>query len=125
MSHINGTELTSLLLSLLHHCLNATTAKPPLNHTKTSAASQGVFYILLVLAMFSFFSFAVMFRFIRSRKLEGSQDPYQQYIARDWSQKRTPNPATEQESSINVVMRHLPFALEVGHEERLVLLEAF
>ncbi|XP_019719386.1 potassium voltage-gated channel subfamily E member 1-like [Hippocampus comes] len=120
MSHINGTELTSLLLSLLHHCLNATTAKPPLNHTKTSAASQGVFYILLVLAMFSFFSFAVMFRFIRSRKLEGSQDPYQQYIARDWSQKRTPstaavtrarqvvevsssviisNPATEQESS--------------------------
>ncbi|XP_061633882.1 uncharacterized protein LOC133480175 [Phyllopteryx taeniolatus] len=93
MSQIKSTELSSQKLSLLHHCLNRTTAQSAQNHTNAATMSQGVFYILLVLGMFSFFSFAVMFSFIRSRKLEGSHDPYHQYIARDWSRKRTPSAA--------------------------------
>ncbi|XP_057690060.1 potassium voltage-gated channel subfamily E member 1-like [Corythoichthys intestinalis] len=83
MSLINSTELSSSLLRL---CLNRTTA-----NTNISTPTLDVVYILLVLGMFSFFSFAVMLSFIRSRKLESSQDPYNQYIARDWSRRRTPS----------------------------------
>ncbi|XP_037128910.1 potassium voltage-gated channel subfamily E member 2 [Syngnathus acus] len=104
MSDINATDLSSLLLSWLHQCLNRTTAQSPQSHANTSATFQGVFYILLVFGMFSFFSFAVMFRFIRSRKLEGSQDPYQEYIAQDWSRKRTPSTAAAARVSSSVVI---------------------
>ncbi|XP_054636848.1 potassium voltage-gated channel subfamily E member 1 [Dunckerocampus dactyliophorus] len=103
MSHINATELTSVLLSLLHHCINRTAPSqlPPLsqNHTgigtspwatRAQSQTQAVLYILVVLGMFSFFSFGVMLSFIRSKKLESSHDPYHLYIAHDWTRKRTP-----------------------------------
>ncbi|CAB1452781.1 unnamed protein product [Pleuronectes platessa] len=110
MSNINVTELQSLLLSFLQQCLNRTSVlSPPIPHNHTSqqavhsatgarahAQSQGIVYIILVVGLFSFFTFGIMLSFIRSRKLESSQDPYHQYIARDWTKVTTPSRAVAQ-----------------------------
>nr|XP_046255946.1 potassium voltage-gated channel subfamily E member 1 [Scatophagus argus] len=110
MSHINTTELQSLLLSFLQHCLNSSTILSPLtpeNYTtqqavhhvaaaRARAQSQGMMYILLVVGMFSFFTFGIMVSYIRSKKLEGSHDPYHQYIAHDWTKVMTPSRAVAQ-----------------------------
>lgn len=103
MSHVNATELQSLLLSFLQHCLNRTAAAPakvPLNYTtqlavhhRVPAQSQGMMYILLVVGLFSFFTFGIMLSYIRSKKLENSHDPYHQYIAHDWTRVLTPSRA--------------------------------
>ncbi|XP_075899345.1 potassium voltage-gated channel subfamily E member 1-like [Nelusetta ayraudi] len=106
MSHVNATELQSLLLSFLQHCLNRTAAVPaavPLNYTtqqavhhRVPAQSQGMMYILLVVGLFSFFTFGIMLSYIRSKKLENSHDPYHQYIAHDWTRVMTPSRAVAQ-----------------------------
>ncbi|XP_065813838.1 potassium voltage-gated channel subfamily E member 1 [Labrus bergylta] len=107
MSHINATELQSLLLSFLQHCLNSSGVLfPPIpqNYTTQQALhqstgarahsqSQGMMYIFLVVGMFSFFTFGIMLSYIRSRKVESSQDPYHQYIAHDWTKVVTPSRA--------------------------------
>lgn len=102
MTEINSTAWQPLLLTFLQHFLNSTgfpSLMAPQNttyHAAQSAQSDSVIYIVLVVGMFSFFTFGIMLRFIRSKKLEGSNDLYHQYIAHDWAKVATPSRSVAQ-----------------------------
>uniref|UniRef100_A0A3B3RAP8 Uncharacterized protein n=1 Tax=Paramormyrops kingsleyae TaxID=1676925 RepID=A0A3B3RAP8_9TELE len=88
----NFTKLPSLLASYVLHCLNSTWGPSPpqeVSHGPDQGhgwdQGQGMIYLVFMVCLFSFFTFGIMLSYIRSRKVEGSHDPYHQYIARDWS----------------------------------------
>ncbi|XP_067421741.1 potassium voltage-gated channel subfamily E member 1 [Emydura macquarii macquarii] len=83
----NDTALNSLLSKLLQEYIDRT------NNSSSSRAGKHddnmeIIYVLLVLGFFGFFTFGIMLSYIRSKKLEHSDDPYNMYIATDiWHKK--------------------------------------
>ncbi|XP_060784734.1 potassium voltage-gated channel subfamily E member 1 [Neoarius graeffei] len=121
----NHSDVQSLLLSLLQHYLNETWNLPapsllpaahqpaePFSAVAVKAQSHGFIYILLMVGLFSFFTFGIMFSYMRSKKLENSQDPYHQYIARDWVSVLAPSIAIAQALKKESVVIGNPAALE-------------
>ncbi|XP_041115813.1 potassium voltage-gated channel subfamily E member 1-like [Polyodon spathula] len=82
MSVVNDTRLESLLASLLQEYLNRTASEVTAN---PQDESMGTVYILLMMGLFGFFTFIIMLRYIRSKKLEHSHDPFNLYIANNWT----------------------------------------
>ncbi|KAF5903817.1 potassium voltage-gated channel subfamily E member 1-like [Clarias magur] len=121
----NRSDVQSLLLSLLQHYLNETWKFPavalppaanqpakPFSAVPGKAQNQGFIYILLMVGLFSFFTFGIMFSYIRSKKLENSQDPYHQYIARDWASMFSPSAVITRALKKESVVIGNPAALE-------------
>lgn len=89
----NNTALNLLLSKLLQDYMEKTNNPTPApvavagSHVHTTDHLE-VVYVLLLLGVFGFFTFGVMTSYIRSKKLEHSNDPYNIYIATDiWHKK--------------------------------------
>ncbi|XP_048348525.1 potassium voltage-gated channel subfamily E member 1 [Sphaerodactylus townsendi] len=86
----NNTDISIMLSKLLEEFLDKTTRPKPPPVTPTDHM-QAV-YILLLLGIFGFFTIGVMVSYIRSKKLEHKNDPYNVYIATDsWHKKDKAN----------------------------------
>ncbi|XP_058041088.1 potassium voltage-gated channel subfamily E member 1 [Ahaetulla prasina] len=83
----NNTALTLILSKLLEDYVEKKNHPTPLPFIDSSDHLEVVF-ILLLLGIFGFITFGVMISYIRSKKLEHSNDPYNIYIATDLWQKR-------------------------------------
>lgn len=121
----NHSDLQSLLVSLLQHYLNETWNFPPeslspathqpaepFSAVPVKLQSHGFIYILLMVGLFSFFTFGIMFSYIRSKKLENSQDAYHQYIAKDWASVLAPTAVITKALKKESVVIGNPAALE-------------
>ncbi|XP_018603224.1 potassium voltage-gated channel subfamily E member 1-like [Scleropages formosus] len=116
MTQRNSSVLLSLLGSWILQCLNGTREPPSsvpqglnqgLNQASNREQDQGMIYLVLMVGLFSFFTFGIMLSYIRSRKVEGSNDPYHQYIVRDWTRP--------------LVLASPALPQGVGHQEPVVL----
>ncbi|XP_028646822.1 potassium voltage-gated channel subfamily E member 1 [Erpetoichthys calabaricus] len=85
----NSTGLESVLASLVQKYVSNMTADVS-SKPQREDDTMGALYILLMMGFFSFFTFAIMFSYIRSKKLEHSRDPYNMYIATDWHEGKGP-----------------------------------
>ncbi|KAK9402129.1 KCNE1: Potassium voltage-gated channel subfamily E member 1 [Crotalus adamanteus] len=83
----NNTDLTLFLSKLLEDYIEKKNHPTPAPFIDSSDHLEVVF-ILLLLGFFGFITFGVMISYIRSKKLEHSNDPYNIYIATDLWQKR-------------------------------------
>ncbi|XP_070607877.1 potassium voltage-gated channel subfamily E member 1 [Erythrolamprus reginae] len=83
----NNTALTLILSKLLEDCVVKKKDPTPVPFIDSSDHLEVVF-ILLLLGIFGSITFGVMISYIRSKKLEHSNDPYNIYIATDLWQKR-------------------------------------
>ncbi|XP_013922825.1 PREDICTED: potassium voltage-gated channel subfamily E member 1 [Thamnophis sirtalis] len=83
----NNTDLTLILSKLLEDYVEKKNHPKPLPFNDSNDHLEVVF-ILLLLGFFGFITFGVMISYIRSKKLEHSNDPYNIYIATDLWQKR-------------------------------------
>ncbi|XP_015278924.1 PREDICTED: potassium voltage-gated channel subfamily E member 1 [Gekko japonicus] len=85
----NNTDLSTILSRLLEYIDQTSSPRPP---PVAPSDHQEVVYILLLLGIFGFFTLGVMLSYIRSKKLEHSNDPYNVYIATDiWHKKDKAN----------------------------------
>ncbi|KFP70996.1 PREDICTED: potassium voltage-gated channel subfamily E member 1-like [Acanthisitta chloris] len=83
----NHTALNLLLSKLLQNYLEQTNSSAP-SQLRSASNNLEIIYVLLMVGLFGFFTVGVMLSNICSRRLEGSQDPYNTYIATDvWHQK--------------------------------------
>lgn len=82
----NNTALTLILSKLLEDYVVKKNHPTPVPFIDSSDHLEVVF-ILLLLGFFGFITFGVMISYIRSKKLEHSNDPYNIYIATDLWQK--------------------------------------
>ncbi|MGH0172777.1 UNVERIFIED_CONTAM: hypothetical protein FKN15_063794 [Acipenser sinensis] len=112
MSVVNDTRLESLLASLLQEYLNRTAAG---GRVTLQDESMRTLYIVLMMGFFSFFTFAIMLRYIRSKKLEHSHDPYNLYIANDWAAGNSALTHTNTSNSGWVIHNHMVTEGAVRH----------
>uniref|UniRef100_A0A670KBD8 Potassium voltage-gated channel subfamily E member 1 n=2 Tax=Podarcis muralis TaxID=64176 RepID=A0A670KBD8_PODMU len=83
----NNTALNYLLSKLLED-YESKPSHPTAAPVVATNDHLEVIYILLLLGFFGFFTFGIMMSYIRSKKLEHSNDPYNVYIATDIWRKR-------------------------------------
>ncbi|KFV73192.1 Potassium voltage-gated channel subfamily E member 1 [Dryobates pubescens] len=83
----NTTATNSLLSKLLQDYLEQTNNSAP-SPVRSAGTNLEIIYVLMMLGLFGVFTVGVMLTNIRARRLEGSQDPYNTYIATDiWHKK--------------------------------------
>ncbi|XP_062983642.1 potassium voltage-gated channel subfamily E member 1 [Elgaria multicarinata webbii] len=87
----NNTALNMILAKLLEDYVGHANHPTPAPVVATNDHMEVVF-ILLCLGFFGFFTLGIMVSYIRSKKLEHSNDPYNVYIANDiWRKKDKAN----------------------------------
>ncbi|XP_054243952.1 potassium voltage-gated channel subfamily E member 1 [Indicator indicator] len=83
----NNTAMNSLLSKLLQDYMEQTNNSAP-SQVRSASTNLEIIYVLMMFGLFGFFTVGVMLTNIRARRLEGSHDPYNTYIATDvWHKK--------------------------------------
>ncbi|XP_053561927.1 potassium voltage-gated channel subfamily E member 1 [Bombina bombina] len=94
----------------LHYYYNHT--ESVMNSTVQPPDKMEIVYILLLLGFFGFFTFGIMFSYIRSKKREHSNDPYHTYIETDWKKKASLQPVKILKTTSTCYLVENKFAVE-------------